>query len=73
MKNIEPNCPAPMKYRVVIKKSSEGYAIWVPGLPGCASQGDTEAEAVENIQTAIGEYLSVVDKLARRHKGSRLV
>jgi predicted RNase H-like HicB family nuclease len=62
-----------MKYRVVIKKSSEGYAVWVPGLPGCASQGTTEAEALENIQTAIKEYLSVVEKVARRHRGSRLV
>jgi predicted RNase H-like HicB family nuclease len=62
-----------MKYRVVIKKSSDGYAVWVPGLPGCASQGTTEAEALENIQTAIKEYLSVVDKIARRHKRSRLV
>jgi predicted RNase H-like HicB family nuclease len=62
-----------MKYRVVIKKSSEGYAVWVPSLPGCASQGTTEAEALENIQTAIQEYLSVVDKVARRHKRSRLV
>ena len=60
-----------MKYRVVIKKSHEGYAIWVPGLPGCASQGATEGEALENIQTAIAEYLSVVDKVARRYKGSR--
>jgi predicted RNase H-like HicB family nuclease len=62
-----------MKYRVVIKKSSEGYAVWVPGLPGCASQGVTEAEALINIQSAITEYLSVVDKVARRHKRSRLV
>jgi predicted RNase H-like HicB family nuclease len=62
-----------MKYRVVFKKSREGYAVWVPALPGCASQGATEAEALENIQTAIGEYLSVADKVARRHKRSRLV
>ena len=62
-----------MKYRVVVKKSREGYAVWVPGLPGCASQGASETEALENIQTAISEYLSVVDKLARRHKRSRMV
>lgn len=62
-----------MKYRIVVKKSREGYAVWVPGLPGCASQGATEAEALENIQTAIAEYQSVVDKLARRHRGSRLI
>jgi len=27
--------------------------VWVPSLPGCASQGETEAEAPENIRDAI--------------------
>jgi predicted RNase H-like HicB family nuclease len=38
--------------------------VWVPGLPGCASQGETEPEALENIADAIREYLDVVDELA---------
>jgi predicted RNase H-like HicB family nuclease len=63
----------PMKYRVVLKKSNEGYAVWVPALPGCASQGATQTQALENIQAAIAEYLAVVRKLARRHKLSRIV
>jgi len=37
----------------------------VPGLPGCHSQGDTEAEALTNIADAIREYLEVVQELAR--------
>jgi len=41
-----------MKYKVNLKKSEEGYAVWVPGLPGCWSQGRTE-EALENIKDAI--------------------
>lgn len=49
-----------MKYRVVLQRSEEGVAASVPGLPGCWSQGDTEAEAVENIRIAIQEYLAVV-------------
>jgi predicted RNase H-like HicB family nuclease len=36
----------------------------VPGLPGCCSQGDTEAEALENIADAIREYLEVAAELA---------
>ncbi len=24
-----------MKYKVTLKKTEEGYPIWVPGLPGC--------------------------------------
>lgn len=50
-----------MKYRVALHKSEEGYAVSVPGLPGCWSQGATEQEALENIQDAIREYLVVVD------------
>lgn len=25
-----------MKYKVNIKKTEEGYSVWVPGLPGCS-------------------------------------
>ncbi|ULA64261.1 MAG: Type II toxin-antitoxin system HicB family antitoxin [Nitrospira sp.] len=48
-----------MKYRIALHKSDEGYAVSVPGLPGCWSQGVTEQEALENIQDAIREYLAV--------------
>ena len=53
-----------MKYRVVIEESDEGFAVSVPGLPGCHSQGATEAEALENIADAIRAYLSVVNELS---------
>ncbi len=53
-----------MKYRVSIKKTEEGYSVWVPGLPGCWSQGKSEKEALENIKDAIEAYSEVVDKLA---------
>jgi len=39
------------------KKTEEGYAVWVPGLPGCWLQGQTEEEALENIKDAIQAYL----------------
>jgi predicted RNase H-like HicB family nuclease len=54
-----------MKYTVLIDQSGEGFAVSVPGLPGCHSQGDTEAEALANITDAIREYLDVVRELAR--------
>jgi predicted RNase H-like HicB family nuclease len=54
-----------MKYRIILHKSEEGYAISVPGLPGCWSQGASEGEAIENIQDAIREYLAAVDEEAR--------
>ena len=46
-----------MRYRVVLHESDEGFAVSCPGLPGCWSQGATEAEAMENISSAIEEYL----------------
>lgn len=49
-----------MKYKVALHQSEEGYSVWVPSLPGCCSQGETEEEALMNIQIAIREYLEVV-------------
>jgi len=40
-----------MKYKVNLKETEEGYAVWVPGLPGCWSQGQTEEEALENSES----------------------
>ena len=33
----------------------------MPGLPGCWSQGTSEADALENIREAISDYLAVRD------------
>lgn len=52
-----------MKYKVVLLKTHEGFSVAVPGLPGCWSQGDTEAEALLNIQDAILGYLAARDDL----------
>jgi predicted RNase H-like HicB family nuclease len=51
-----------MRYKVVLQQSNEGVSASVPGLPGCWSQGANESEALENIQDAIREYLSVVEE-----------
>ena len=52
-----------MKYQVLLEPSEEGISVSVPGLPGCWSQGATEAEALANITSAIQEYLEVVKEL----------
>jgi predicted RNase H-like HicB family nuclease len=52
-----------MKYKVVLQQSDEGFSVSVPGLPGCWSQGQTEAEALDNVRDAIRDYLSVVSEL----------
>ncbi|HNS79815.1 MAG TPA: type II toxin-antitoxin system HicB family antitoxin [Syntrophorhabdus sp.] len=61
-----------MKYKVNLQKTVEGYSVWVPGLPGCWSQGQTEAEALENIKDAIEAYLATVEELTK-DKESRYV
>ena len=55
-----------MKYRVALRKTDEGYSVSCPGLPGCWSQGRTQAEALENIRDAIREYLLAAEELAER-------
>jgi predicted RNase H-like HicB family nuclease len=50
-----------MKYRVLLEHYEEGFAVSVPALPGCHSQGATEQEPLNNISDAIREYLEAVD------------
>ena len=50
------------KYKVALQVSGEGVSASVPGLPGCWSQGQDEAEALENIKDAIRKYLAVVEE-----------
>ena len=52
-----------MKYKIRLEETDEGFSVWCPGLPGCWSQGDTEAEALENIKDAIKTYLETVEIL----------
>jgi len=54
-----------MKYTVIFHRNEEGISVSVPGLPGCWSEGDTEEEALANIQDAISEYLAAVKEMSR--------
>lgn len=55
-----------MKYQVTLVESDEGVAVWCDDLPGCASQGSTREEALENIREAIREYLAAIPDVERR-------
>ncbi|HHJ05987.1 MAG TPA: type II toxin-antitoxin system HicB family antitoxin [Anaerolineae bacterium] len=51
-----------MRFKVVLEPSDEGgYTVYAPSLPGCISEGETEAEALENIREAIELYLEPVE------------
>ena len=54
-----------MRYRVVFHRQTEGISISVPGFPGCWSEGDTEQEALANIQDAIREYVAALNDDSR--------
>jgi predicted RNase H-like HicB family nuclease len=49
-----------MTFPVIVHKSEYGYDVSCPSLPGCASQGDTYDEAIDNIRCAIKEYTEAV-------------
>ena len=44
-----------MRFRLVVENDAETkrWAAFFPELPGCASAGDTEAEAVRNAKEAL--------------------
>jgi predicted RNase H-like HicB family nuclease len=47
-----------LNYNVIFQKEEEGgFSVWVPSLLGCASQGETFEEALDNIKEAIILYL----------------
>jgi predicted RNase H-like HicB family nuclease len=54
-----------MKYKVALRKTEEGFSVFVPGLPGCWSQGETEEEAIINITDAIKGYMEVAESLCK--------
>ena len=54
-----------MKYKVVLQQSEEGFSVSCHGLPGCWSQGESEQDALENIKSAIREYLDSIAELVQ--------
>lgn len=47
-----------LNYDAVFEKEKDGgYSVWIPDLPGCASQGNTLEEAMQNIKEAAELYL----------------
>ena len=53
--SVGQNYPLKMKLRLVVEHDSESkrWAAFFPELPGCASAGDTEEEAIRNAKEAL--------------------
>jgi len=48
-----------MKLKVIVHEEDGGYWAEVPAIPGCATQGDTFEELLQNVYEAVEACLSV--------------
>ena len=63
-----------MKLNVVIHEAEEGgYWAEVPSIQGCATQGDTFEELLENIYEAVEACLSVDINRTQKTERSRVM
>jgi predicted RNase H-like HicB family nuclease len=63
-----------MKFKVVVEPSDEGgLTVYVPALPGCISEGETEEEALEHIKEAIELYLEPTEDDAVMSEKARVI
>ncbi len=67
-----------LQYDGVFEKEADGgYSVWIPDLPGCASQGDSLQEAISNIKEAAELYLedATIDEIeeGKTHKDRFIV
>lgn len=65
-----------MNLRVLLHLDEDdgGFVVSCPALTGCHSQGETEAEAIENISDAIEGWLAVMNaRVTTDNPGDRVV
>lgn len=55
------------KYAIILYWSNEDNAFIaeVPELPGCAADGETRIQALENVETVIREWIETARALGR--------
>jgi predicted RNase H-like HicB family nuclease len=55
------------KYEVIIywSETDQAFMTEVPELPGCASDGATQAEALASVQVVISEWIETAKSLGR--------
>lgn len=63
-----------MKIKVVLHKAEEGgYWAEVPSIPGCATQGDTFEELIQNLYDAVEGCLSIDMEKVKLDKNSEIM
>jgi predicted RNase H-like HicB family nuclease len=63
-----------MKIKVIIHEAEEGgYWAEVPALPGCATQGETFEELLQNLYEAVEGCLSVDVERSKTTEKSRVL
>jgi antitoxin HicB len=64
-----------LRFTVVLEWDEEGkgWAVMVPALPGCFTQGDTREEALANAQEAIVGHLAALAKVGNPWRGTEKV
>lgn len=55
------------KYEIILYWSAddEAFVAEVPELPGCAADGQTRHQALENVETVIQEWIETAQQLGR--------
>ena len=63
-----------MKLKVIIHEAEEGgYWAEVPSIPGCATQGETFEELLQNLYEAVEGCLSVDISPVQVREGDRIL
>lgn len=63
-----------MKIKVIVHEAEEGsYWAEVPSIPGCATQGETFEELLQNLYEAVEGCLSVDVSPAQVSKSDRVL
>jgi predicted RNase H-like HicB family nuclease len=59
---MEPLAMSTVYYPAIIERASNGFSVFFPDLPGCASAGRTASEAAANAEEALAGHLLVSDQ-----------
>ena len=63
-----------MKLKVIVHEAEEGgYWAEVPSIPGCATQGETFEELLQNIYDAVEGCLAVDVSASQVSEGDRVL